>query len=80
MAPDFSRRCLITGALAGVVLEASLIAGFLWSKRPGASASFTTEMLPFVVVSALAFAVGAGAFLAVLAASLAPKSRKKRRR
>lgn len=76
---DFPRRCLVVGAGAGVVLELSLIAGFLWSKRPGAG-GFTAEMTPFVVLSGLAFAVGAGAFVVAIAYSLRPAPKRKKRR
>lgn len=85
---DFPRRCLMAGALAGVVLELAVIAGYCWphgAPAPGVSAAQqrTLELLPIVIVGAAAFLVGCGAFVLAIGAAFWPargKSASPRRR
>lgn len=75
---DPLKRCLIVGAIAGVVLELALVGGFFFSRwlpesglEPGMHR--TIELLPFVVVGGSAFVAGIGAFGLAIALALWPR-------
>ncbi|HEY9722166.1 MAG TPA: hypothetical protein V6D47_09135 [Oscillatoriaceae cyanobacterium] len=82
---DFPRRCLVAGALAGVVLELSVVAGYFWphgAPVAGVSAAQqrTTELLPIVIIGAAAFLFGCGAFALAMGAAFWPGQKKSRSR
>lgn len=88
---DWTRRCLIVGAGAGMVMTLALLGAFFgshwvpdWGLAP--TEKRTLELLPFVLVGGAAFVVGVGAFGAAVVLSLkgdrapAPRSRGGNRR
>lgn len=75
---DPIKRCLVVGAIAGVVLELALVGGFLgsrWLPESGLEPGMhrTIELLPFVLVGGAAFVAGIGAFGLAIALTLWPR-------
>lgn len=75
---DPIKRCVVVGAIAGVVLELALVGGFFFSRwlpesglEPGMHR--TIELLPFVLVGGAAFLAGIGAFGLAIALALWPR-------